>query len=267
MANTTTLVLPIAAEGQTGKLTAINTGVQGVEADRATISIAKTTSPQTITTTQAQSGLVIITGTLTSNHILEIPNSMNHRLVVKNETTGNYTFKVRRQGQTATVTVPRNCSVPIRRLSNDVAIDERSNLIRPLVMAKRATSSQSISGSAVAIFNSESVDISGSYDTSTGVFTAPCAGVIQVMASGYFLFAGDGYIRVGIRKNGTIVVNKTTFAIGSMVMYEISADVAGTLAVAEGDTIDIYVEDGIGTGINLSSGAGESTLSIAYLSY
>jgi hypothetical protein len=239
------------AGGQLNPEVIINEGIYAVEKQSGTISVAATSTTVTLTEDQSRYGLVIITGTPSADTVVQIPASMNHRLVIRNSTSGSGKLRARRVGRTTTVTIPRGCSVPIRRLVDDVAVDEFLNLNRPVAIATRITANQTISSSGAAvIFNSESLDTSGSFDTSTGVFTAPCDGLLHVQAGIAFNITADGIVRAEIQKNsGALFPNRTCLDFAQFTTGSVA--VAGILQVAEGDTVRIFVIDELGNSVDV----------------
>lgn len=109
------------------------------------------------------------------------------------------------------------------------------------VRARRATSTQSLtSGSAVtAIFNTEDQDTHSAYDNTTGIFTAPVAGLYLVTVGvgvAYSGAAAAGYVEVD--KNGTTNAIATLAARSTTDAY---ATVAVQLDLAVNDTVNAKV--------------------------
>jgi hypothetical protein len=253
------------AGGQLNPEVIINEGIYAVEKQSGTISVSATSTTVTLTEDQARYGLVIITGTLSADTVVQIPASMNHRLVIRNSTSGSGKLRARRVGRTTTVTIPRGCSVPIRRLVDDVAIDESLNPNLPVAIGSRITTNQTISSAGAAvIFNSESLDNSGAFDTSTGVFTAPCSGLLQVQAGIAFNITADGIVRAEIQKNSSAVfANRTCLDFAQFTTGSVA--VSGIIQVTEGDTIRIFVVDELGNSVDVLATA--SFFVAVYLAY
>lgn len=237
------------AMSQSNKDVTINGQRDGLEQGRgkAAVSIAGT-GTFTLTAAQSRWGVLELTGVLTGNRTVEVPTGFDHSLVVVNNTTGAFTVDFKWNGGTA-LRIPRGCAVPIRKNGGAAAYDHRDMVRLPEVIAYRDTSTQSVTNATdtVVVFNAEALDNSESFNTSTGVFTAPAAGLYKVDAAVEIdvsgILAGSLDFHCAIRVNST-VVRRGNQAGGSTASGNTRRGVvSGLLVLAQGDTVDIIARE------------------------
>lgn len=253
--------------GQTQKEAAVNNAINTLESSLGSITVAAGASPQLLSESQRFFGLIVVSGTLSADHVLEIPSNLEHSFIVENATAPTYSLTVRREGQSTGVTIPYGCQVPLRRTGSNYAVDDRHNLTRPRVRAHRSTS-QSISASTWTTinFDAEQRDVSGSFNTSTHEFTAPADGVYLVSYRiGFTSLTGIPNCAAGIAKNGTRIHKSSGFE----GLSPTSQSLVGFAQVelAAGDTVTIEArQDGSGSA-NIQAGSDETYVHIACIQY
>lgn len=96
MSNTSNLAIPLLTENQSGKVVTLNAAMTVIDGLVDSYDLSTTGGTTVVTEANAQKGIIRVTGTLTSNAIIELPVGMNSgtRLVI-NKTTGAYTVNVR----------------------------------------------------------------------------------------------------------------------------------------------------------------------------
>jgi hypothetical protein len=112
---------------------------------------------------------------------------------------------------------------------------------RNVAIIYRQNSGQATSGNTIMLYNLQTLDTHSAYNTSTGVFTAPEAGVYFVTAS---WLTGNVTWASGARSIITIKVNGTNFNEGIFRAYtttstSVQAKVSGLVSLALNDTVSI----------------------------
>lgn len=146
-------------------------------------------------------------------------------------------------------------------------IDTAANKGASCVFNTHGSGSQVTSGTSVLTvkFNTEYLDVSSDYNTTTGIFTAPRAGkyfaTVNIAGTGSVL---NDYFRVGITDDNSD--NSITFAITSTSLALSAPAVSAVFDVAQGAGIYAYINRLSGTGtFTLSTVLVQSSLTIFYL--
>jgi hypothetical protein len=96
------------------------------------------------------------------------------------------------------------------------------------------TTSQAVSGNAVIKYDTKLKDTHGAFSTSTGLFTAPAAGLYTILCQGAQNTATDLYIKVtGVAKSYIVGMSAANFVFASAITWPLNA----------GDTIGIYTDN------------------------
>jgi hypothetical protein len=148
------------------------------------------------------------------------------------------------------------------------------------VIATRATAAlptgtiaSTFAGSTAVVFSGTSYDLSGSYSTSTGVFTVPVSGVYKISASTRIsgtLAAGSSFSAIAITKNGVEYSNvgltfSTSTGAGTLNSFGSDAVscVAGdliTIRVVSNATTPIFTSDSTKNFLEISRLSGPATI-------
>lgn len=248
MPNSPVLDIPLVAEGQSEKETAINNAIVALEAGCAMVSVAKTTSPQTLSVAQSRSGVVKITGALTADHIIETQELLDNSLIVVNGTTGAFKLEVRAGNTSTLYRVPRGCGVSFRRGASAIELDDRHNLSRPRT-AVRLAANKALSASTVTRIDFDTVvsDASDLWDSTNKRFVAPLAGLYLVEARAELSgLTGIPSAYIAIRVGGSEVFRGTS--IGGVLFTGAGLIAQSVLSLAANDNVDIVVyQSGSGT--------------------
>lgn len=131
--------------------------------------------------------------------------------------------------------------------------------------AGRGTSDQSISGATVLIFNSEFDDSRAAYNPSTGVFTAPWAGVFDINVS-TTMNAASGFAATGnileVLVNGSFYCYLSAINVYSATVMLFGGD--KKLKLAAGATVSIRFTAGAGSTVVFKTG-GQSELVVTQI--
>jgi hypothetical protein len=167
--------------------------------------------------------------------------------------------------------------VPIQGWSSNTVLSQDTDT---RVIATRATAAlptgtiaSTFAGSTAAVFSGTSYDLSGSYSTSTGVFTVPVSGVYKISASTRIsgtLAAGSSFSAIAITKNGVEYSNvgltfSTSTGAGTLNSFGSDAVscVAGdliTIRVVSNATTPIFTSDSTKNFLEISRLSGPATI-------
>lgn len=236
---------------QANKEVTLNDAVQGLDRRNGYLAIGPITGGTfPISADDARFGVLEITGTLTANATVQVPNEFYCNHVWFNNTTGNFTVSVQYGTSGPSLTIPRGCFSPTRyNVTGGAIIFDRGrngNPWLPEFIVERITSNQTLTAATdtVVQFNSETLDNSGSFDPTTNYrFTAPAAGLyefhtqveIEVTAAG----TGNTNAQVSIRRNGTITRRGDLIQgpAAATMLQRVSA--RAMIVLASGDTVDV----------------------------
>lgn len=222
MSQTTNLLLLKADTGQAQKEITYNGDLDSLDAAVAgQLSLATVGGTTTLTTQQASNAVFNVSGTLTSNAILELPSSASAGRVrvvfVNNNTSGNFTLTVRYQGGSGVV-VPQGYGQlvwhdGVNAYAATRPISASTGLSLAAVPAARAfhSTTQAVANNSVTalLLDSERFDNSSIHSTSvnTSRLTAPVTGLYTLIGCAGLAALGAGTARsVLIRINGTTIV-------------------------------------------------------------
>jgi len=255
-------------QSQSGKDVTVNDHLTAVEKGRGYLSksIAGGAGTTTLTPDESRYGVIELTGVLTGNRTVRVPNGLDHATVFINSTTGAFTVDVDYNGGTA-VRLPRGCAVPVRKAGSTAAYDYRAGMVRlPEVVAHRSSSTQALTNNAETVvqFNTEARDTSESFDSTTNWrFTAPAPGLYQVNAmvevdiSGVIAGTYNGHI--AIRQNGTVARRGEQSSAAGTTGTTARHGCQALLQLAQGDTVDVVFSNGHTGGTLVADHGAEKT--------
>lgn len=244
------LSIALLSTSQANKETTINDAINALARTRGTgtISIAGS-GAFAMTTDLSRMGVVELTGVLTGNRSVQLASGIDSCIIINN-TTGNFYVEVS-YGGVSPIRVPRGCAVPVKKsISTSLLVyDNRDgNPLLPEFIVERITSTQSLTAATdtVVQFNSETLDVSGSFDSTTNYrFTAPAPGLydfsatveIEVTVAG----TGNTNATIALRKNGTIVRRGDLIQLPAAAVTTQRVSARGLIQLATGDTVDVVV--------------------------
>lgn len=125
------------------------------------------------------------------------------------------------------------------------------------IMVAAGKNNGDVTGAAIIVYNSVSVNTGGAYNSSTGVFTAPVAGKYLVNATA--CSSATTSLAILIRQNGTVVARIQSSNNAGSATYQ-SYTISQIVSCALNDTIDFYVPSS-----SYAIYGGDSTYSYMYI--